>query len=81
MIKFMAFLMFGGLFLASCSKDEEIDPTFTVDFEGEYWNKLIDNKQYGGKLIYSADAYKWTDAATTLSSEIAKADWGTYGYG
>lgn len=81
MIKFMAFLMFGGLFLASCSKDEEIAPTITIDFEGEYWNKLIDKEQYGGKLIYSADEYKWTDAATTLSSEIVKEDWGEYGIG
>lgn len=81
MIKFMASLMFGGLFLASCSKDEEIDPTITIDFEGEYWNKLIDKEQYGGKLIYSADEYKWTDAASTLSSEVVKEDWGEYGIG
>lgn len=52
-----------------------------VDFEGEYWNKLIDKKQYGGELIYSADAYKWTDAATTLSSEVVKADWSAWGSG
>lgn len=81
MIKFMAFLMFGGLFLASCSKDEEIDPTITIDFEGEYWNKLIDKEQYGGDLIYSETPYKWTDAASTLSSEVVKADWSAWGSG
>ena len=87
--KFMAFLMFGGMLLASCSEENE-DPqpapqpevkTVTVDFEGEYWNKLIDDKQNGGQLIYSDKEYKWTDAATTLSSEIVKADWSQWGMG
>lgn len=80
MIKFMAFLMFGGLVLASCSEDEE-ENTMTVTFEGEYFNKLIDDQQYGGQLIYSGDEYKWTDAATTLSSEVVKADWSQWGMG
>lgn len=80
MIKFMALLMFGGLMFTACSEDNE-DETVTVTFEGDYYNALIDDAQYGGKLIYSADEYKWTDAVTTLSSEIVKADWGTYGWG
>lgn len=80
MIKFMAFLMFGGLVLASCSEVME-ENTVTVTFEGEYFNKLIDDQQYGGQLIYSGDEYKWTDAATTLSSEVVKADWSQWGMG
>lgn len=80
MIKFMAFLMFGGLVLASCSEDNE-DETITVNFEGDYYNALIDDAQYGGKLIYSGDEYKWTDKATSLSSEVVKADWSAWGMG
>lgn len=80
MIKFMAFLMFGGLVLASCSEDEK-DETVTVDFEGSYYNALIDNAQYGGDLIYSGAEYKWTDAKTSLSSEVVKADWSAWGMG
>ena len=79
MIKFMAFLMFGGLVFASCSEDE--DETITVNFEGNYYNALIDDPQYGGKLIYSADEYKWTDATTSLSGEVVKADWSAWGMG
>lgn len=52
-----------------------------VDFEAESWNALIDDAQYGGKLIYSADEYKWQDAATSLSSTCEKADWTAWGYG
>lgn len=79
MIKFMAFLMFGGLVLASCS--EEKDDTLTVTFEGEYFDALIDDAQYNGSKIYSGAEYKWTDAATQLSGEVVKADWSAWGYG
>lgn len=87
--KFMTLLMFGGMVFASCSEEnEEPQPltqpevkTVTVDFEGDYWTKLIDDKQNGGQLIYSDKEYKWTDATTTLSSEIVKADWSAWGMG
>lgn len=83
MIKFMAFLMFGGLVLASCSEDDEepAEKTVTVDFEGSYYDALIDNPQYNGPLIYSADEYKWTDEATSLTSYCEKDDWTAWGYG
>lgn len=52
-----------------------------VTFEGDYFNALIDNPQYGGALIYSGDEYKWTDAETSLSSMCDKADWSQWGMG
>ena len=81
MIKFMAFLMFGGLMFTACSEDDEEDNTMIVTFEGDYFDKLIDNPQNGGPLIYSGDEYKWTDEKTTLGSEVVKADWSQWGMG
>ena len=34
---------------AQASKDYDLK---IVDFEGDYWNALIDNPQYGGTLLY-----------------------------
>lgn len=53
----------------------------TVDFEGEYWNKLIDSPQYGGTLLYGENAknYTWTDEATGLTGGITQYD--PWGYG
>lgn len=51
----------------------------TVDFEGEYWNALIDPNQGTGKLLYGESGmgyeedngvYEWTDAATQLHSKL-----------
>lgn len=82
MIKFMAFLMFGGLVLASCSEDNEEDNTMTVTFEGEYYNNLIDTKQYGGDLLYGENArnYSWTDETTSLKGAMTNAWGGQYGF-
>ena len=41
-----------GMLAASCSNDENEARIETVTFEGEYWNSLIDNTQYGGPLLY-----------------------------
>lgn len=62
-------------FLASCSEDDgPEEPNYEiVDFEGEYWNALIDPKQSMGKLLYGESGmgyeedngvYEWTDATT-----------------
>lgn len=60
----------------------------TVDFEGEYWNALIDPKQYGGKLLYGESGmgyeedngvYEWTDATTSLHSKLNGSD-GSWAY-
>lgn len=86
-IKFLGLAVFGVLLATSCDDDEVQDiietgtEYQTVTFDGEYWNNLIDNQQYGGSLIYSADEYKWTDAATSLSSKVVKADWTAWGLG
>lgn len=81
MIKFMAFLMFGGLFLASCSDDEK-DNDMIVTFEGTYYNNLIDTKQYGGELLYGENAkdYSWTDKSTSLKGAMTNAWGGQYGF-
>lgn len=54
----------------------------TVDFEGEYWNKLIDSKQYNGPLLYGEKAteYAWNDSITGLSGGLTLAWGGSYGY-
>lgn len=60
----------------------------TVDFEGEYWNALIDPKQSGGKLLYGESGmgyeedngvYEWTDATTSLHSKLNGSD-GSWAY-
>lgn len=65
-----------ALVFASCEKGPK---TITIDFEGSYWDALIDNTQYGGTLLYGttydeanyawygAEGYTWTDANTTLT--------------
>ena len=57
------------------------EKVLTVDFEGEYWNKLIDSPQYGGTLLYGENAknYTWTDEATGLTGGITPYD--PWGYG
>lgn len=54
----------------------------TVTFEGDYWNALIDSKQYNGTLLYGDNAltYSWDDITTGLSSELTKAWGGSYGF-
>ena len=55
----------------------------TLDFEGDYWNALIDNPQYGGDLLYKGENYSWYDEATDLEhSNLASGyEWdGVYYY-
>jgi len=54
----------------------------TVDFEGSYWTKLIDSKQYNGPLLYGEKAkeYAWTDEATQLSGGLTLAWGGEWGF-
>ena len=71
-----------GMLAASCSNDENEARIETVTFEGEYWNSLIDNAQYGGPLLYGnlASAYRWIDEETHLSGGMTNAWGGDYGY-
>ena len=41
-----------------------------VTFEGDYFSSKIDNPQYMGPQLYGDGSYNWTDAKTTLSSEL-----------
>lgn len=54
----------------------------TVDFEGSYWTKLIDSKQYNGPLLYGENAkdYAWTDENTQLSGGLTLAWDGQNGF-
>lgn len=68
----------------ACSNDDDAPkeelPTYdVVTFDGTTWDALIDNPQYGGKLLYGEtgngystdkDVYEWTDATTSLHSKI-----------
>ena len=47
----------------------------TLDFEGAYWDALVDSPQYMGELLYSGNGYSWYDEATDLGSELTN----TYG--
>lgn len=65
-----------------CDDDDSVQPPLAVvDFEGDGFSALIDNPQYGGSLLYSPDAYKWTDTNSQFSGECVKADWGDSGWG
>lgn len=75
-------------FFTACSSDndntEDNTPKYdTVTFEGTNWDALVDNVQYGGKLLYGASGsgytedkgvYEWTDATTSLHSKLNDAE-------
>lgn len=78
---FLLALVCAAGFLTSCSDDDgpEAPKYLTVDFEGEYWNALIDPNQATGKLLYGESGmgytdengvYEWTDEATSLHSKL-----------
>ena len=55
---------------------------YTIDFEGDKWNALIDSPEYGGKLLYGESGmgftsdegvYEWTDDETSLHSKLNNA--------
>ena len=74
-----ALAILGMGMLTSCQDDE--DNTVVVDFESEYFTKLIDFPQYDGDQLYGDGTdYQWTDEATKLHSELTKAWGGKYGY-
>lgn len=84
MKKFLSFAAIAAVTVLSftaCEKNDDEKETATVTFEGSYYTALIDSAEYNGPLIYSAAEYKWTDAATSLSSECLKDDWSEWGYG
>ncbi len=93
----MAFACATG-FLTACSSDDdnnttptptpEVEKCDTITFEGTYWNALVDNAQYGGKLLYGESGsgyaedkgvYEWTDPTTSLHSKLNNG-YGTWCY-
>ncbi len=78
-IKFMVFLLMAGTtcgMLTSCEEDTVgMENYYVVNFEGEYFAKLIDSPQYGGPLLYGGST-AWTDVQTSLSGETTVTDWG-----
>jgi len=81
------------LFLAvSCNQkiddNKPLGDEFLVDFEGSYWDGLIDNPQYGGDLMYGpcdeyycySSQYKWTDAVSGFSFEGFPESWGSLSF-
>ena len=72
----------------ACNNDDDAPkedlPTYdVVTFDGTTWDALIDNPQYGGKLLYGEggdgykadkDVYEWTDATTSLHSKLNNSD-------
>lgn len=86
--KFLALLLLGIFTMASCGDDNEENNgngnhhqtthSNVVDFEGTYWDQLIDEPQYGGKLLYSGNRYAWTDEWTGLSGGLKGDEQGQY---
>ena len=78
---YLALALCMGFAVTSCNDDEEekvpAEKTATLDFEGDYWDALIDNPQYNGPLLYGENSidYAWMDEATGLSGGM------TNGYG
>lgn len=62
------------------------------DYKGEesdYWSSLVDDQQYGGKLLYGeggtgvydeAEAYRWYDEGNTFLSSMLNNSWGSWAY-
>jgi len=79
-----------GMFPASTMATESAQDyeLKVLDFEGDYWNALIDDSQHSGKLLYGEsgmgfatkdEAYKWTDETTKLS-HVLPYNYDTYCY-
>lgn len=67
-----------AIVLVSCSSDKDNDVIITCDFEGAYFDLLIDSPQYNGPLLYN-NAYEWHDPTTDLYSQL-NFNYGTYAY-
>jgi len=86
----LVLVMVLGMFPASTMATESAQDyeLKVLDFEGDYWNALIDDSQHSGKLLYGEsgmgfatkdEAYKWTDETTKLS-HVLPYNYDTYCY-
>lgn len=48
--------------------NSNIENPGTVEYD--WWESLVDNKQYGGDLLYSGNGYSWYDVRTDLYSTL-----------
>lgn len=87
-IKIFTLAAASAMLLASCVKSPK---TVTLDFEGASWDALIDNPQYGGKLMYGnydeatwtynvEKNYTWADGNTMLEFPGFPENWGSVSY-
>ena len=69
--------VFVALVALSCAPEgEKYDmQRYTLNFEGAYWDSLVDNPQYGGELLYSATPYSWYDEVTDLASDSTASEY------
>uniref|UniRef100_UPI00405664DE DUF4465 domain-containing protein n=1 Tax=Alistipes sp. TaxID=1872444 RepID=UPI00405664DE len=55
---------------------------YLCNFEGSYWNALVDNPQYMGTLLCSETPYSWHDTASDLASDSQNNEYdGVYYWG
>lgn len=82
-------LVLGMLPVPSFAAEEDYELKI-LDFEGDYWDALIDDPQQMGPLLYGEEgtnngysseekAYQWTDEDTKLH-HVLPYNWGTYCY-
>ncbi len=88
---FFLALAFAGMTMAvSCHKQIEHDINLLsfIDFEGDYWDNLVDDKQYGGDLLYGpadedwcySSDYKWNDEKSGLTFKGFPESWGSLSF-
>lgn len=83
---FLVLVMVLGILPVSIFASGETNYELRVlDFEGDYWNGLIDDPQYGGVQLYGESGmgmespYAWYDENTNLMHEFLPSN-GGYGY-
>jgi hypothetical protein len=77
---------------AAPSVGEDLRVLTFEDYKGggsDYWSSLVDDRQYGGKLLYGeggtgvydeAEAYRWYDEGNTFLSSMLNNSWGSWAY-
>ena len=75
------FALMSGVSCAPESDKYEVK-RYLCNFEGAYWDALVDSEQYMGPLLYSAIPYSWYDAASDLASDSTSSEYdGVYYWG
>ncbi len=69
-----------GAMVVACTPDnggnnDDGKNRITLDFEGEKWDALIDDPQYGGTLLYGATPYSWYDEKSDIAHNASNSEW------